>query len=103
MGPRIVLAVPSASFEGHTAKAPLWPADSFGQEAVRGFIGWEYEFWQVWKVPLAVRADGRLLPSLASLLRPEERRVGKECFSTCRFRGLPDHYKKKNNRSQVHR
>src|SRR3546814_4058710 len=25
MGPRIVLAVPSASFEGHTAKAPLWP------------------------------------------------------------------------------
>ena len=74
MGPRIVLAVPSASFEGHTAKAPLWPADSFGQEAVRGFIGWEYEFWQVWKVPLAVRADGRLLPSFASLLanRPSD-------------------------------
>src|SRR3546814_14094126 len=27
-------------------------------------------------------------------LRSEERRVGKECVSTCRSRWLPDHYKK---------
>src|SRR3546814_11300331 len=27
--------------------------------------------------------------------RSEERRVGKECVSTCRSRGLPDHLKKK--------
>src|SRR3546814_14444483 len=27
--------------------------------------------------------------------RSEERRVGKECVSTCRTRGSPDHYKKK--------
>src|SRR3546814_14629240 len=26
--------------------------------------------------------------------RSEERRVGKECVSTCRSRGSPDHYKK---------
>lgn len=75
MGARAVLAVPSASFEGVTATAPLWPAPSFGKQAAQGFIGWEYEFWQVWKVPLAVRADGRLLPSFASLLasRPADR------------------------------
>src|SRR3546814_11424983 len=68
MGPSIVLAVPSASFEGHTSKAPLWPADRFGPEAVRSFVSCEYVFWQVWKVPLALRADGRLLPRFASLL-----------------------------------
>src|SRR3546814_15117279 len=28
------------------------------------------------------------------LLRSEERRVGKECVSTCRSRWAPDHYKK---------
>src|SRR3546814_17995870 len=28
--------------------------------------------------------------------RSEERRVGKECVSTCRSRWSPDHYKKKN-------
>src|SRR3546814_17180592 len=31
-------------------------------------------------------------------LRSEERRVGKECVSTCRSRWSPDHYKKKNNK-----
>src|SRR3546814_18839949 len=29
--------------------------------------------------------------------RSEERRVGKECVSTCRSRWAPYHYKKKNN------
>src|SRR3546814_20776045 len=29
--------------------------------------------------------------------RPEERRVGKECVSTCRSRWSPDHSKKKTN------
>src|SRR3546814_17571150 len=33
---------------------------------------------------------------LALQLRSEERRVGKECVSTCRSRGAPHHYKKKN-------
>src|SRR3546814_19515363 len=32
--------------------------------------------------------------------RSEERRVGKECVSTCRSRGSPDHEKKKNNKKQ---
>src|SRR3546814_15407070 len=32
---------------------------------------------------------------LVELLRSEERRVGKECVSTCRSRWSPYHYKKK--------
>src|SRR3546814_13223603 len=37
------------------------------------------------------------------LHRSEERRVGKECVSTCRSRWSPYHYKKKNiNKSNKH-
>src|SRR3546814_17917340 len=32
--------------------------------------------------------------------RSEERRVGKECVSTCRYRWLPYHQKKQTNREQ---
>src|SRR3546814_18807643 len=32
--------------------------------------------------------------------RSEERRVGKECVSTCRYRWSPDHSKKKNNKKK---
>src|SRR3546814_15091191 len=35
--------------------------------------------------------------------RSEERRVGKECVSTCRSRWSPDHYKKNNKRKHYHR
>src|SRR3546814_20710625 len=38
--------------------------------------------------------QGRLRPCLTSI-RSEERRVGKECVSTCRSRWSPYHYKKK--------
>src|SRR3546814_18249668 len=40
---------------------------------------------------------GLLLPQVPRQLRlrSEERRVGKECVSKCRSRGLPYHYKKK--------
>src|SRR3546814_16211696 len=34
-------------------------------------------------------------PELGTLLRSEERRVGKECVSTCRSRWSPNHKKKK--------
>src|SRR3546814_18937001 len=39
-----------------------------------------------------VTADGR---ALLGSIRSEERRVGKECVSTCRSRWSPYHYKKK--------
>src|SRR3546814_12938217 len=35
---------------------------------------------------------------VAFAMRSEERRVGKECVSTCRSRGSPDPYKKKHSR-----
>src|SRR3546814_11253022 len=36
------------------------------------------------------------LPNIRQQIRSEERRVGKECVSTCRSRWSPYHYKKKN-------
>src|SRR3546814_11546062 len=33
--------------------------------------------------------------------RSEERRVGKECVSTCRYRWSPSHYKKKKTREKM--
>src|SRR3546814_19548692 len=38
--------------------------------------------------------------SLARSSRSEERRVGKECVSTCRYRWSPYHYKKKQQTKQ---
>src|SRR3546814_17835184 len=37
----------------------------------------------------------RSLQNMAEKLRSEERRVGKECVSTCRYRRSPDHIQKK--------
>src|SRR3546814_11244517 len=37
---------------------------------------------------------------LRDSMRSEERRVGKECVSTCRSRWSPYHYKKKNNQQR---
>lgn len=68
MDNRIILAVPSASFGGTEAHLPVWPDPRFGNRAGQAFIGWEYGFWQVWKVPMAVHADGRLLPSFAAVM-----------------------------------
>src|SRR3546814_11316724 len=36
-------------------------------------------------------------------VRAEERRVGKECVSTCRSRWSPCHYKKNRQTEQVHK
>src|SRR3546814_17453117 len=45
-----------------------------------------------------------LLYANACEMRSEERRVGKECVSTCRSRWSPYHYKKKNSHNkQNHR
>src|SRR3546814_19345369 len=40
-------------------------------------------------------------PLTTAMLRSEERRVGKECVSTCRSRWSPYHKKKKANRTQI--
>src|SRR3546814_15972015 len=49
-------------------------------------------------VPLPLPGQLQPPPSVkpeAGPPRSDERRVGKECVSTCRFRGGPDHQKKK--------
>src|SRR3546814_17716684 len=73
---------------------------------------------EIWNATLTVNATGYLLgckyalphmiaggggsiintasgSGIAGDLRSEERRVGKECVSTCRFRRSPNHLKKK--------
>src|SRR3546814_20908627 len=45
--------------------------------------------------PFAAAVFPALRPLLTSPARSEERRVGKECVSTCRFRWSPVHTKKK--------
>src|SRR3546814_13855034 len=51
-----------------------------------------------------VKTSSRSSPAIrrrtASSRRSEERRVGKECVSTCRSRWAPCHYKKNKHQSQ---
>src|SRR3546814_13942625 len=46
-----------------------------------------------WALPFFLEGGGRAVPDLSvpgTILRSEERRVGKEWVSTCRSRGSPD-------------
>src|SRR3546814_15602911 len=47
-----------------------------------------------------LRPDRCLQASLITFQRSEERRVGKECVSTCRSRWSPYHSKKKKNKKE---
>src|SRR3546814_11577252 len=44
------------------------------------------------------KADTKYMTDEAFSKRSEERRVGKECVRTCRYRRSPYHYKKKNSK-----
>ncbi|XVJ64601.1 MAG: EAL domain-containing protein [Sphingopyxis sp.] len=68
MGDRIVLAVSSRSQSDSGEVMTAFPDPLFGPAPQRASIAWEYEFWQVWAVPLMYNADGRLLPSFAAIL-----------------------------------
>src|SRR3546814_14541398 len=48
---------------------------------------------QAWEVLVAEESDKRLDQEVVNRERSEERRVGKECVSTCRSRCSPYHYK----------
>src|SRR3546814_20897488 len=58
------------------------------------------------RVPIPKRMmhilEGESLLNDASGLRSEERRVGKECVSTCRSRWSPYNYKKKTTQIHTH-
>lgn len=68
MGSRAVLAIPARSYSGDDAQIDNWPSAKFGTEARQACICWEYRFWQVWDIPVAVRANGKLIPTFASSL-----------------------------------
>lgn len=68
MGDRVVLAVATRSDPGTGNDVTYFPSKRFGPDAIRASIAWSYEFWQVWNVPIAYKADGRLLPSFAAVL-----------------------------------
>jgi len=68
MDDRIVLAVPATETKGTDVVVDYWPVPAFGNRAQRACICWEYEFWQVWNVPLGVMAKDRLLPSFSAVM-----------------------------------
>src|SRR3546814_19873101 len=49
---------------------------------------------------VVISGHGNIETAVTAIKRSEERRVGKECVSTCRSRWSPYHYKKNNNRKQ---
>lgn len=68
MDDRVVLAVSTRSAPGKDHLVTHFPDPIFGDKARLASIAWEYEFWQVWRVPLMYEAEGRLLPSFAAVL-----------------------------------
>lgn len=68
MGDRIVLAVPTRSAPGTGENISTFPSPAFGPDVPIASIAWETEFWQLWRVPISYEADGRLLPSFASVI-----------------------------------
>ncbi len=68
MQDRVVLAVPTRSVPGSDRLVTIFPDASFGDRAQRASIAWEYQFWQVWDVPLMYLADGKLLPSFSAIM-----------------------------------
>src|SRR3546814_18031699 len=55
-------------------------------------------FQAYWGVPDTQTRRERREASTMAAIRSEERRVGKECVSTCRYRWAPYTKKKKNNK-----
>ncbi len=68
MGHRAVLGAATRSVPGTNRLYTIFPPASFGNQALRASPAWEYQFWQVWDVPLMYQAEGTLLPSFAAVL-----------------------------------
>src|SRR3546814_13026735 len=78
-----------------------------GLEIKREFVDGRLSTWERRRLPVIAAAAGMLVPACIFLFvargnpalengwaipaRSEERRVGKECVSTCRSRWSPDH------------
>ncbi|WP_422060114.1 CHASE2 domain-containing protein [Sphingopyxis sp.] len=68
MKDRIVLAASAKLTPGDRIALANFPGRAFGADARVATIGWKYEFWQVWRIPLAFDIGGRLIPSFSSEL-----------------------------------
>ena len=68
MKDRIVLAASAKLTPGDHIALANFPGRAFGADARVATIGWKYEFWQVWRIPLAFDIGGRLIPSFSSEL-----------------------------------
>ncbi len=68
MGDRVVLAVPTRTDPGTGEKISIFPSPEFGSKVPIASIAWDIEFWQVWRLPVSYVADGRMLPSFASVI-----------------------------------
>ncbi|MGN6594418.1 EAL domain-containing protein [Sphingopyxis terrae] len=68
MGSRVVLAVEAKSADLGDSQLTRFPSPAFGTAAQLACIGWEYEFWQVWRLPTALNVNGRDIPTFSSLL-----------------------------------
>src|SRR3546814_13780069 len=74
----------------------LIAAEMLAQNPGLGKFVWD-EFQNGSSQSLARIMFAVIVIGLIGFLRSEERRVGKECVSTCRSRWSPYHYKKKKN------
>ncbi|MEL0157239.1 EAL domain-containing protein [Sphingopyxis sp.] len=68
MHSRIILAASTKWVRGTTAELANLPGPGFGNEVKTGVIGWEFAFWQVWRIPAAVMVDGRIDPSFSAMM-----------------------------------
>jgi EAL domain-containing protein (putative c-di-GMP-specific phosphodiesterase class I)/CHASE2 domain-containing sensor protein len=69
MDDRIVLgAVPASEYT-----EAILPNPAFGKAARPGNISVDYEFWQVWRMPMAGMVEGQLVPSFSALLADRQR------------------------------
>src|SRR3546814_15945304 len=75
-----------------------WSSDVCSSDLPQDSLSSFKQFYQVERMIRGTRVEITLTYSQTSnqvRIRSEERRVGKECVSTCRSRWSPYHYKKK--------
>ncbi len=68
MGDRAILAVAAKSARSGDSELARFPSPAFGSAVQIACIGWEYELWQVWRIPITLDVNGRAVPSFSSLL-----------------------------------
>lgn len=68
MDDRVVLAVPTRAVSGTGEKTTIFPSPKFGPDTRIASIALDTELWQVWRLPITYLADGRKLPTFASII-----------------------------------